>query len=172
MHTMRGTTVEEPLEIVSKDRRSDSVWSLAAFWVVAFIGSSLFAAVLIAPRWEEREMLRARVRYQSIQCAYLADVNDHYARVIDAFKNDPDFNAEVARFALGYAAPNEERLTAPVQNRARPKPPRVQPEAPGIWDPFIRLFARDLVVRRTALLSAAVFIIVSIAFFNRNSAPE
>ena len=168
---MRSTreTLDAPSTLTGP---SDSVWSLAAFWVVAFIGASLFAAVLIAPRWEEREALRARVRYQLIQCADLADVNDHYARVVNAFKHDPDFNAEVARFALGYVAPHEERLTAPVQNWSRPKPPHVTPEQPTVWDPFIRLFAHDLVVRRTALISAAVFIVFSVAFFNKNSAPE
>src|SRR5436190_7880535 len=112
---------------------TDSVWSLAAFWIVAFIGASLFAAVLIAPRWEERQALRKRVLYQSIQCSYLGDVNDHYRRVIEAFKNDREFNEEVARFALGYVSPNEERVAAPVQNWARPKPPHLELQAPDPW---------------------------------------
>jgi hypothetical protein len=150
----------------------DSVWSLAAFWIVAFVGASLFAAVLIAPRWEERQALRARVSYQSMQCAYLGDVNDHFKRVIDAFKHDPDFNAEVARVALGYVAANEERVAAPVQNWARPRPPHIEPITPDLLDPFIRLFARDKVVRHTALISAAIFIVVSLAFFNARSESE
>ena len=144
----------------------DSVWSLAAFWIVAFIGTSMFAAVLIAPRWEERQALSARVRAQSIQCAYLGDLNDHFRRVIDAFQHDPDFNAEVARLALGCVNPNEEHMAAPVQSWTRPKPPRVEPAQPDALDPFIQLFAHDKVVRRTALISAAVFIVFSLAFFN------
>jgi hypothetical protein len=170
-------SIAEPAQNVeslgsSKSDRPDSVWSLAAFWVVAFIGAGLFAAVLLAPRWEEHQALRARVRYQSIQCSYLADLNDHFIRVIDAFKHDPDFKVEAARFALGYARPNEERLSAPVQNWARPKPPSFQGDPTQWHDPFIRLFAHDVVVRRTALISAAVFIVVSLAFFNSNSSSE
>jgi hypothetical protein len=156
----------------AKNDQSESVWSLAAFWLVAFTGSALFAAVLIAPRWEERQKLRDRVQRQSRQCQYLADINDHFTRVLEAFKHDPEFNTEVARFALGYTIANEQSLPAPVRNWAIPKPPRAEPPSPDAWSPFVRLFAHDLVVRRTALISAAVFIVVSLAFFNTSCPSE
>src|SRR5262245_42006121 len=150
--------------------RQDSVWSLAAFWIVAFIGVSLFAAVLIAPKWQVHQALRTRVRVQAAQCAYLSDCNEHMRRVIEAFKNDPEFNAEMARSSLGYVGVNEERIEAPIDALNRPKPPVIQPEPPDPIDPFVRLFAADPVVRQTALITAAVFIIFSIAFFNSKSA--
>jgi hypothetical protein len=152
--------------------RPDSVWSLAAFWVVAFIGSGLFAAVLIAPKWENRLALQARVRYQATQNAYEADLNEHFRRVIEAFRNDPEFGAEVARFALGYVSPNEERLPAPIQNWAQPKQPPPAATPPNMLDPFVRLFAHDRVVRRTATVAAAVFVVFSLAFFNANPGNE
>lgn len=169
---MPHADADAPLILDDSPARQDSVWSLAAFWIVAFIGASLFAAVLIAPKWEQRQLLRERVRHQLALCAYLNDVNNHFQRVIDAFKHDPEFNAQVARFALGYAATNEQRVPAPIHRWDRPKPPEMKPAEPDALDPFIRLFARDRVARHTALLASAAFVIVSVAFFNSKSAGD
>jgi cell division protein FtsB len=150
---------------------AESVWSLAAFWLVAFAGSALFAAVMIAPRWEQKQQIAARVHAMSAQCGTLRDTNDHLHRVIDAFKHDPDFTEEMARSELGYVAPGEQRIAAPVRNGTRPQEPEAAPP-PDLWAPFVRLFAHDRLVRQTALVTAAVFLVVALAFFHPQPEPS
>jgi cell division protein FtsB len=145
---------------------TESVWSLAAFWLVAFAGAALFAAVTIAPRWEQKQHIATRVRAMTAQCASLSDTNDHLHRVIDAFKHDPDFTEEMARSELGYVAPGERRLAAPIRNVNRPAPSQPDPASTDLWAPFVRLFAHDRLVRQSALVTAAVFLVVALAFFH------
>ncbi len=144
----------------------ESVWSLAFYWLVAFAGVALFAAVLIAPKWERRRELVSRVCSQAAGCNYLADMNCHFNRVIDALKHDADFTNEMARNELGYVSPSEQRLPAPVLKWERPKPPVAEANADEVWAPFVRLFAHDNVVRQSVLITAVVFVVVSLTFFN------
>jgi cell division protein FtsB len=144
---------------------AESVWSLAAFWLVAFTAAGLFAAVLLAPKWEAKRLLRQRVTAMAAQCAYLNDSNEHLRRVIEAFEHDPEFTAELARFELDYSESGEERIPAPIRHWERPKPSQAIAEVDPFWTPFIRTFAHDRVVRHAALGTAAIFMIVSIAFF-------
>jgi cell division protein FtsB len=144
---------------------TESVWSLAAFWLVAFTASGLFAAVTIAPRWEQKQQIVTRVRAQTAQCASLSDTNDHLTRVIEAFKHDPDFTEEMARSELGYVAPGEQRLAAPVRDVKLHKAAAPAPQPPDLWAPFVRLFAHDRLVRQAALITAAVFLVVALVFF-------
>ncbi len=135
------------------------------FWFVAFTAAALFAAVLIAPKWEDRELLVARAESLAAQCRALSDSNHRLQQVIDAFKHDPNFTSEMARAELDYTAPDEERL---------PDPPRVEPgrsarqppRAADTWAPLLHLFARDKLVRNMALSTAAVFAVVGLAFLH------
>jgi len=145
---------------------AESVWSLAAFWLVAFTGALLFAAVMIAPRWEQKQQLATRVRAATALGKSLSDANDHLNRVIDAFKHDPDFTAEMARSELGYVVHGEQLLAAPVRNLNRPDAPEFNPPPSDLWAPFVRLFAHDRLVRQTALITAVVFLVVALAFFH------
>ena len=150
----------------SEDQSDESVWSLGVFWRVAFAGAGLLAAVLIAPKWAQRQVLATRVRSLAAQCAYASDVNAHLHRITEAFKHDPDFTEEVARTELGYVMAGEQRLPVPVRSSDRPKPPKLDAEPDDLWTPFLRLFAHDTVVRRAAMITAAVFFVVGLTFFN------
>lgn len=145
---------------------AESVWSLAAFWLVAFAGAGLFAAVMITPRWEQKQHMAVRVHALAGQCASLSDTSDHLNRVIEAFKHDPDFTEEMARSELGYVTPGEQRVAAPVRNVSRPQASEADPPSPDLWAPFVRLFAHDRLVRQTALVTTAVFLVVALAFFH------
>lgn len=164
---MPATERQSEFRALQKSPESaESVWTLAAFWLVAFAGAGLFAAVMIAPRWEQKQHLSTRVRAATAQCVSLSDTNDHLNRVIDAFKHDPDFTGEMARSELGYVAPGEQRLAAPVRNVNRPQTSEPDPPSPDLWAPFVRLFAHDRLVRQTALVTAAIFLVVALAFFH------
>ena len=121
---------------------------------------------MIAPRWEQKHHMAIRVRALTTQCASLRDTNDHLNRVIEAFKHDPDFTEEMARHELGYVAPGEQCFAVPVRNVNRPKTPEPDPPSADLWAPFVRLFAQDRLVRQTALVTAAVFLVVALAFFH------
>lgn len=163
---MPGTELQSQVRSSQKPpETAESVWSLAAFWLVSFAGAGLFAAVMIAPRWEQKQHMATRVRALTAQCDSFSDANDHLNRVIEAFKHDPDFTGEMARSELGYVAPGEQRLAAPVRNVNRPKTSKSDPPSPDLWSPFVRLFAHDRLVRQTALVTAAVFLVVALAFF-------
>ncbi len=144
----------------------ESVWSLAAFWLVAFAAAGLFAAVLIAPKWEKKLALRLRAVARAGQCTKLDDANARLRRVIDACKHDPDFTAEVARFEVDYSESGEERVPAPVLDRQRSKPIATDVEPTPVLTPFLRAFAHDHIIRQASLVTAAVFMVVALAFFN------
>lgn len=163
----RRATVQRAPSVRSVRAQSppcESLWSLAAFWLITFAAATLFAAVLIAPAWKQREVLKVRVRHLAAQCRYLSDTNDHLDRVILSFKHDPEFSSEMARYELDYGAPGEQRLPAPARNWKRPAPPP-EPE-PVASAPLLQLFAHDTLVRQAALVTAAVLTVVGLAFFN------
>ncbi len=158
--------------LLERRESSESIWSLAAFWLVAFTASGLFAAVLLAPKWEQTEQLTGRVAQLADQCQYLSDGNERLERVLDALKHDPDFTIEIARSELDYGLPDEHRSPAPPQHRRDAKPPRSEPHRPNSWTPVLRLFAGDAVVRNTALITAAIFAVVGLAFFHPPLEPR
>lgn len=145
---------------------AESLTSLAAFWLVAFAAAALFAAVLIAPKWERHDFLVERVRQLTKQCEHVSDQAEHLERVIDALKHDPDFTAEMARYELDYGLPDEQRLPAPAASPPRRRDESAAAPPESCWQPYVRLFARDAIVRLTALVTAAVFVVVGLAFFN------
>jgi hypothetical protein len=125
----------------------------------------LFAAVLLAPRFEQQEQLTVRVLQLAGQCRYLQEMNAHLDRVSEAIEHDASFTAEMARYELDYSLPGEQRLPAPVREWRRPERPAPPPSRLQGWAPLIRLFAQDKPVRQAALLTAAVFAIVSLSLF-------
>lgn len=161
-----------PARARAEPQSGESVWSLAAFWLIAFAAAGLLAAVLVAPKWEEKQLLQSRARDLALQCQYLSDRSNHLERVIEAFRHDPDFTSEIARTELDYGLLDEQRLLAPVRNWKRSQPPRPEPPTASSWTPLVRLFAHDQLVRRTSLLTATVFTLVGLACFNAPREPS
>ena len=148
---------------------AESVWSLAVFWLAAFTASALFAAVLIAPQWNQRETLVGRVRRLSAESKRLSDRRDHLRRVLEALEHDPEFVGEIARSELDFGLPQEQRLPAPIAKPKRLDPP-TEPE-PDPWTPIVQLFATDPIVRRTALVTAAALVLTGLIFFHPSREP-
>ncbi len=142
------------------------VASSLAFWFVSLAAGALFAAVLIAPKWEQRESLRRRVATIGAQCDTAEAANARLARVLDAFKHEPDYTLAIARSDLDIVGNGELRLPAPVATASTPEPLRTETPAETIWTPFLRLYAHDRVVRQFSLITAAVFAVVALTFFN------
>lgn len=143
----------------------ESLSSLVAFWLVAFAAAGLFAAVLIAPKWQHTELLLQRVGQLNTQCTYLSESNEYLQRVGQALRHDPEFMQEIARSEFDYRLPDEQILTAPVTQWQCPQPARPEPAPDRWWDPVLDLFASDLLVRRLGLFTAAMFTVVGLAFF-------
>jgi cell division protein FtsB len=142
-----------------------SIWPAVAFWLTAFLSAALFAAVLIAPAWQQRESLRTRVMQLAAQCRHIQEANGRLERVVTALKHDPDFTGELARVELDFGPAGEQRLPAPLRHA---KSPPTTPERAQSWTaPLVHLFARDAMTRHTALATAAVLAVVALAFFNQ-----
>ena len=60
----------------------------------------------IAPALEHESLLTARVHRLAVECRHLSETNNHLERVIEAFRHDPEFTAELARSELDYGLPD------------------------------------------------------------------
>ncbi len=143
-----------------------SVASSLAFWFVSLAAGALFAAVLIAPKWEQRESLRRRVSAIGAQCDAAKATNARLARVLDAFKHEPDYTLAIARKELDIVSGDELRLPAPAEAEPAQMAARIESPTETLWTPFLRLYAHDRVVRQFSLVTAAVFAVVALTFFN------
>jgi hypothetical protein len=143
-----------------------SVASSLAFWFVSLAAGALFAAVLIAPKWEHRESLRRRVSAIGAQCDAAKATNARLARVLDAFKHEPDYTLAIARKELDIVSGDELRLPAPAEAEPAQMAARIESPTETLWTPFLRLYAHDRVVRQFSLVTAAVFAVVALTFFN------
>ena len=145
----------------------EPIWSLLPFWFVAFAAAGLFATVTIAPALEHESQLTARVHHLAVECRHLSETNNHLERVIDAFRHDPEFTAELARSELDYGLPDEQRLPAPPKHhkQADQQPREASMSRP--LPPILQLFAHDRLMRHAALLTAAALTVVGFTFFSR-----
>jgi cell division protein FtsB len=157
--------VREPRSVTTSPPDAGVVPSLA-FWFTSLAAGALFAAVLVAPKWEQRESLRRRVAAIGAQCDTVEATNARLARVLDAFKHEPDYTLAIARSELDIVARDEVRLPAPAETPSTRGPVRVETPAETIWTPFLRLYAHDRVIRQFSLVTAAVFAVVALTFFN------
>ena len=149
-----------------KQPSTESIVPTVIFWLVAFTATALFAAVLIAPRWEQSIAIDGRAQLLATQCRYLDQQNHQLSQVIESLKHDPEFTFELARCELDWSLPGEHRISAPTQNWNLPEAPLFQREPSAWWYPLLRVFAHDRLVRLTTSMTAAVFTLVGLAFFN------
>lgn len=155
-----------PRSPIKPDSDSESIWSLAAFWLVAFASAGLFAIVAIAPKWDTKQSFRKRVTQRAMECAHLRESNHHLRSILDAFRHDPDYTAEMARIEFIRSEVAERRIPAPIQHRNTLETYKPNLGTTSAWTTVMTIFARDSLVREASLFTAAIFAVVSLTFFN------
>lgn len=146
----------------------DSILPSVAFWLCLFLAAALFGAVVLVPKILVAERLAQRHREIESRIDWMQRRNAYLDQVVDAFQNDPEFAAEVARFDLGARSPDEHRVEAEARlafRLAPPAPPAAVPASMPWWITLLEPFARDEMVRDAALLTAAGLLIAGFAFF-------
>jgi cell division protein FtsB len=144
------------------------------FWLCLFAAVTLFGAVFLAPKLIALHRLEVRRSELALRLDRLEQRNTFLVRVIDALENDPEFTAEVARFDLNAAAPDEEHLpVAPV----RPGTASAQVARPAAawtpwWLPLAELFAADRTLIDACLLTAGGLAVVAFTFFQPAVRPR
>jgi cell division protein FtsB len=145
----------------------DSVWVGVAFWLILFLATSLFAAVLLAPKWTRTELLDDRVAHLTAEVNRLNETHDRLGRLLEAFRHDPDFDRELARLELDYAQAGEQRLSEPAKAAdLEAASNRATASRTEWWRPVVQIFAQDQSLRRAALATAAILLVVGLACFN------
>lgn len=145
-------------------------WGISLlFWVCLLVAAGLFAAVALAPRLLTYLELRAEYESNQQQLVSLEQQVDSLRRVVAAFENEPEFTAELARIDFDASRPGDERIA--VDRRlsldAGPRPARpVKSSASFDWPRRpLSVIAHETIVRRTALVFAALLTIVAFTFF-------
>lgn len=151
---------------MNPDTPRDSIFPSIAFWLCLFLSAGLFAVVVLVPKLLVTERLAARHRQLEQRLDGVERRNAHLDQVIEAFHNDPEFVAEVARFDLGATGPGEQRISseAPFAFRMPPAAPFATRPRPR-WIVVLEPFVVDQWVRDTALFTAAGLLIAGFAFF-------
>jgi hypothetical protein len=136
------------------------------FWLCLFMAAGLFGAVVLVPKLLVAERLTVRHRELEQQLDWMQRRVDYLGQVAEAFENDPEFAAEVARVDLGAIRPDERRLPAePVLAFRAPQPVSILPRARPRWTALLEPLAADQTVRDAALFTAAGLLIAGFAFF-------
>lgn len=148
----------------------DSIWVGVTFWAVLFLSAALFGLVTLSPKWQRAELLRDRIASLSAETDRLAESNVKFEQLLEAFRHDPEFDRKLARLELDYVEAGEDRLTIS-DTPTSPQPAAIvshaaSPRTGAWWSPCLQLFASDPSVRRAALVTAAILLVVSLACFN------
>lgn len=150
-------------------RNNDRLMPSVAFWLCLFVAAAMFAGVVLSPKLLIGQRLTGKHRHLQRRVTELEHTNGSLERVVTAFRNDPEFAAEVARLDFDAAQPGEQRL-AVEPPRAFADPPALDPAAadppkPIWWCSTLDVLATDQRMRNLTLITAAGLVIVAFGFF-------
>jgi len=146
------------------------------FWIFLFIAASLFAAVVLAPRYLSYLNLRNEFLTTQVQLVSLENQVEYLRQIAHSLEHDPEFRSEVARVDFDAVRPGEERIAiAPELALDVPQwnPNQKIPIASHFWyEPMLRVLSENQKVRSSILLSAAAIVILSFTFLHESQSQQ
>lgn len=146
------------------------------FWIFLFIAASLFAAVVLSPRYLSYLNLRNEYLTTQVQLVSLENQVEYLKQIAHSLEHDPEFRSEVARVDFDAVRPGEERIAiAPELALDVPhwNPNQKIPLVSHFWyEPMLTVLSENQKVRSSILLSAAAIVILSFTFLHESQSQQ
>tara|TARA_R110002049_G_scaffold68849_3_gene178304 strand:- start:606 stop:1244 length:639 start_codon:yes stop_codon:yes gene_type:complete len=152
-------------------------WMISlTFWILLFIAASLFAAVVLAPRYLSYLNLRNEYLTNQVQLVSLENQVEYLKEIAHSLENDPEFRSEVARVDFDATSPGEERIAVEPDHALdvpQWNPNQKASVTSRAWYiPMLGVLSENQNVRSSILLTAAVIIVLAFTFLHESQTPQ
>lgn len=164
---------------VKENQNEDSQfgWVISiTFWILLFIAGSLFAAVVLAPRYLSYLNLRNEYLTYQVQLVSLENQVEYLRQIAHSLEHDPEFRSEVARVDFDAVRPGEERIA--IDPELALKIPQWNPQKrisqtnQHWYGPVLSVLSENQKVRSSILLTAAAIVILSFTFLHESQSRQ
>lgn len=160
-----------------QNQESGISWMISlTFWILLFLAASLFAAVVLSPRYLSYLELRNEYLSNQVQLVTLENQVEYLKQIAHSLEHDPEFRSEVARVDFDAVRPGEERITVDPDlalNLPQWNPQRKIPVTSRAWYvPMLSVLSENQKVRSSILLTAAVIVVVSFTFLHESQSQQ
>ncbi|MFK7777568.1 MAG: hypothetical protein QM501_05545 [Gimesia sp.] len=146
------------------------------FWIFLFIAASLFAAVVLSPRYLSYLNLQKEYLSAQVQLVALENQVEYLRQIAHSLEHDPEFRSEVARVDFDAFRPGEERIAVDPElalDIPHWNPNQKVPLVNHYWyEPMLSVLSENQKVRSSILLSAAAIIILSFTFLHESQTKQ
>lgn len=161
----------------SQNEESRFGWIISlTFWIFLFIAASLFAAVVLAPRYLSYLNLRKEFLATQVQLVSLENQVEYLRQIAHSLEHDPEFRSEVARVDFDAFCPGEERIAVDPEwalDVPHWNPNQKIPLVSHSWyEPMLSVLSENQKVRSSILLSAAAIVILSFTFLHESQSKQ
>ncbi|QDT94905.1 hypothetical protein [Gimesia aquarii] len=161
----------------NQNEESSFGWIISLiFWIFLFIAASLFASIVLAPRYLSYLNLRNEYHANQVRLVTLENQVEYLRQVAHSLEHDPEFRSEVARVDFDAVRPGEERI-AVEPNLALDipewNPNHKIPLTNGFWYlPILKVLSENQKVRSSILLIAATIVVLSFTFLHESQSRQ
>lgn len=161
----------------SQDEESRFGWIISlTFWIFLFIAASLFAAVVLAPRYMSYLNLRKEFLSTQVQLVSLENQVEYLRQIAHSLEHDPEFRSEVARVDFDAFRPGEERIAVDPKwalDVPHWNPNQKIPLVSHSWyEPMLKVLSENQKIRSSILLTAAAIVILSFTFLHESQSKQ
>lgn len=146
------------------------------FWILLFIAASLFAAVVLAPRYLSYLNLQNEYYANQVQLVSLENQVEYLREIAHSLEHDPEFRSEVARVDFDAVRPGEERIAVdPDLALDVPQwdPDKKIPVTNRSWYvPMLGVLSENQKIRSSILLTAGVILVLSFTFLHESQSRQ
>lgn len=146
------------------------------FWLLLFFAASLFAAVVLSPRYLAYLELRNEYLSNQVQLVTLENQVEYLKQIAHSLEHDPEFRSEVARVDFDAVRPGEERIAVdpdlaldlPQWNSRQ----RIPVTSRAWYVPMLSVLSENHKVRSSLLLTAGVIVLLSFTFLHESQSHQ
>ncbi|WP_299461737.1 hypothetical protein, partial [uncultured Gimesia sp.] len=146
------------------------------FWIFLFIAASLFAAVVLAPRYLSYLNMRNEYLTNQVQLVSLENQVEYLRQIAHSLEHDPEFRSEVARVDFDAVRPGEERISVDPDlalDIPQWNPNKNIPASNQSWyQPMLSVLSENQKIRSSILLTAAVIVVLSFTFLHESQSRQ
>lgn len=161
----------------NQNEESRFAWMISlTFWIFLFIAASLFAAVVLAPRYLSYLNMRNEYLTNQVQLVSLENQVEYLRQIAHSLEHDPEFRSEVARVDFDAVRPGEERISVDPDlalDIPQWNPNKNIPASNQSWyQPMLSVLSENQKIRSSILLTAAVIVVLSFTFLHESQSRQ
>tara|TARA_R110002095_G_scaffold121566_1_gene105759 strand:+ start:9437 stop:10036 length:600 start_codon:yes stop_codon:yes gene_type:complete len=162
---------------LNQNEESRYAWIISmTFWIFLFIAASMFAAVVLAPRYLSYLKLRNEYLANQVQLVSLENQVEYLKQIAHSLEHDPEFRSEVARVDFDAVCPGEERISVDPDlalDVPQWNPNHKIPVINRSWyQPMLSVLSDNQKIRSSILLTAAVIVVLSFTFLHESQSRQ